>query len=301
MTQKSTFMLIELLIIIILLFMMYMITNKNEMFTNNEKNAIVFFTYQPPKELFDFASKLKNNNYDIFVSINDNDYILPEYDKNINIIKLDETEVKNQGYFNSNINVNGVCSRDKAFYYFNRVNNTNYKHIWFIEEDVFIPTTSTIANIDKKYKDQDFMSNSYYVVDRDINNLNKFNINKDLFFQYYDNHDFFEGGMFVNIEKYFEFPWLKAMTCVLRVSKKYLKEVDNFVIKHKTLIFDEILFVTLALHKNLSIVTPIELSPVVYRCEDYNPYCNHFREDYIFHPIKDFNLQKKIRLKYGFK
>ena len=58
-------------------------------------NAIVFFCFRPPKEIFDFAKLLKNEMYDIFVSINDNDYILPDYDKNfINIIKLNETEVK---------------------------------------------------------------------------------------------------------------------------------------------------------------------------------------------------------------
>jgi hypothetical protein len=86
-------------------------------------NAIVFFCFNPPKEIFDFAKLLKNDNYDIFVSVNDNNYIIPEYDKDaIHIIKLEEEEVKKSGYFNSNNNMrNEVSSRDKAFYYFNRV------------------------------------------------------------------------------------------------------------------------------------------------------------------------------------
>ena len=86
-------------------------------------NAIVFFTFRPPKEIFDFAQSLKTNDYDIFVSINDNNYTVPKYDdQSIIIIKLDENESKQAGYFNSNSNMRDqVSSRDKAFYYFNRM------------------------------------------------------------------------------------------------------------------------------------------------------------------------------------
>jgi hypothetical protein len=201
-------------------------------------NAIVFFCFRPPKEIFDFAKLLKNEIYDIFVSINDNNYIVPDYDKDaINIIKLDENEVMKEGYFNSNFNITQqVSSRDKSFYYFNRINYTDYKHIWFIEEDVFIPTTKTISNIDKKYPDCDYMSNSYYIVDNDINNLDNFNnINKEFPFVKYNKNGFTEHwALNDDLIKYFGFPWLKGMTCAIRVSKKFLNCIDDFAIKHKT-------------------------------------------------------------------
>jgi hypothetical protein len=237
-------------------------------------NAIVFFCFRPPKEIFDFAKLLKNETYDIFVSVNDNNYIMTDYDKDaINIIKLDENKVKKAGYFNSNNNIRQqVSSRDKAFYYFNRVNHTDYKHIWFIEEDVFIPTTKTISNLDKKYPYGDYMSNSYYIVDNDINNLDNFNsINKEfplLNILKVPNNEKLAFTVF-NLDKYFGFPWLKGMTCAIRVSKIFLKHIDIFAIKHKTLIIDEVLYLTLAVHNNLSIINPIELLPIVYRC-DYN-------------------------------
>ena len=179
-------------------------------------NAIVFFCFRPPKEIFDFSKLLKNQMYDIFVSINDNNYIIPDYDETvINIIKLDENEVKNSGYFNSNNNMRyQVTSRDKAFYYFNRINHTDYKHIWFIEEDVFIPTTKTISNLDIKYPDGDYMANSYFIVDNDINNLDNFNnINKEFpFVKYNENYSFNESWAFkdFNLINYYGFPWLKG-------------------------------------------------------------------------------------------
>jgi hypothetical protein len=276
--------------------------------------AIVFFCFRPPKEIFDFAKLLKTEVYDIFVSVNDNNYIIPDYDKNaINIIKLDETEVKNEGYFNSNNNMrNQVSSRDKAFYYFNRINHTDYKHIWFIEEDVFIPTTKTISNIDNKYPDCDYMSNTYFIVDNDVNNLDNFNnINKEFPFIKYNENHFYESWAFndFNLINYYGFPWLKGMTCAIRVSKNFLKNIDIFAIKHKSLIIDEIFYLTLSVHNNLSIINPIELSPIVFRC-DFNNIdkitnslywnLNDIREDYLFHPIKDLNFQNKLRLERNY-
>lgn len=276
-------------------------------------NAIVFFCFRPPKEIFDFAKLLKNSKYDIFVSVNDNKYIIPKYDKKaITIIKLDDDEVKNAGYFNSNFNMKyKVSSRDKAFYYFNRINDTNYKYIWFIEEDVFIPTPNTLSDIDDKYPEGDYMSNSYYIIDNDIKNLDNFdNINKQYsFIQYYKHLPFFECWLFQDVSNYLKFPWLKALTCVIRVSKKFLKIIDIFVIKNKMLIIDEVLYLTLSLHNNLLIINPVELSPIVGRrwmniidniSNNFYWNYNDIRSDYLFHPIKDLKLQNKLRIKYNF-
>uniref|UniRef100_A0A6C0B0B7 Nucleotide-diphospho-sugar transferase domain-containing protein n=1 Tax=viral metagenome TaxID=1070528 RepID=A0A6C0B0B7_9ZZZZ len=278
-------------------------------------NAIVFFCFRPLKRIFDFAKLLKNSDYDIFVSINDNSYILPDYDNSaITVIKLDDNQVGNAGYFNSNNNMRyKVCSRDKAFYYFNRISNTNYKHIWFIEEDVFIPTTKTISDIDSKYPEGDFMSNSYFIVDNDINNLNNFaNINKQApFIQYDKTNKFYQSWAFedLHFKDFLQFPWLKGMTCAIRVSMNFLKMIDIFASKYKILLMDEVLYPTLSLHNNLSIVNPVELSSIVFT-RDFNKddiirnnfYWNYddIRPDYLFHPIKDLDLQVFLRKTYNF-
>jgi len=278
-------------------------------------NAICFFTFRPPKQIFDFAKKLKTHEYNIFVSINDNNYIIPEYDENaITIIKLDDIIVKDAGYFNSNNNIRGhVCSRDKAFYYFNKINTIDYKFIWFIEEDVFIPTTKTINNIDIKYPYGDYLSNSYFTVCDDIDKYkDTLNINLDFpIVTFNNNYSFHESSSFreYNLMHYFNLPWLKSMSCAIRVSKNFLEHIDIFVKKHNTLFFDEVLYPTISLHNNLVIVNPIELTPIVYRC-DFNNVdnitnylywnFNDIREDYLFHPIKDLDLHQKLRDDHNF-
>jgi len=269
-------------------------------------NAIVFFTFQPPKELFEFAAQLKKPGYDIFVSVNDNQYELPEYDKDITIIKLNSEEVKKAGYYNSNNNMREqVSSRDKAFYYFNTLNHTNYKHIWFIEDDVFIPTVKTLQDLDNKYPDGDYLSNSYFVVA--CNNDEYHGINPSFPIVLFDEeYSFYESWAFkdFNVKNFFPMPWLKGMTCAIRVSRNFLREVDRFAAKHNRLIVDEVFYPSLAFHRGLKIVNPIELTPIVYRT-DFNwsdKISNYMywteddiRPDYLFHPIKDFETQQRIR------
>ena len=102
-------------------------------------------------------------------------------------------------------------------------------------------------------------------------------------------------------------PWLKGMSCAIRVSKTFLSHIDTFAKKNNTLLFDEILYPTLSLHNNLTIINPIELSSIVYRCDFNNTdkinnyfYWNYndIRSDYLFHPIKNLQLQNELRKKF---
>lgn len=273
-------------------------------------NAIVFFTFRPPKEIFDFAKRLKNNKYDVFVSINDNNYEIPEYDdKSITIIKLNTDEVYKAGYYNSNYNIkNRVSSRDKAFYYFNKINTTNYKHLWFIEEDVFIPTTKTLIDIDNKYPEGDLLTNGGFSIGHD--NISDKNINKNYpLVKLIDGNIIMHPWAFIKTGKYFNFPWLKCMVCAIRVSKNFLYHINIFAKRYKILMMDEVLYPTMCLHNNLVIINPVELYPIVYRYETkYEDYITNslywtekdIRGDYLFHPIKDLQLQNDIRKKYNF-
>ena len=154
------------------------------------------------------------------------------------------------------------------------------------------------------------MSNSYYIVSDNMNNI--LNANKEFPFVQYDNeYKFHEGWQFekINLKNYFKFPWLKGMSAAIRVSKIFLKYIDIFAIQNKTLIFDEILYPTIALHNNLLMINPIELSSIVFKC-DYNNIdtitnylywnFNDIREDYLLHPIKDLKLQNDLRLIHRF-
>jgi hypothetical protein len=267
-----------------------MTTNLETNNLENSINAIVFFCYRPPKQIFDFAKKLKSNSYDIYISINDNNYDeTPYIDNSIIIIKIDDSIAIQEGYFDSSLVVpNNPCSRDKAFYFFNRINNINYKYIWFIEEDVFIPTINTIKNIDDKYQNIDYLSNVPFFV----GNIRE-NEEHD-FVKFNDDYNFHSGWQFRNseIHKYFKLPWLKTMSCAIRVSQLFLKKIDEFAIKHKKLIMDELLYPTISYHNNLSMFSPLELSNIIWQ---RHWKFKELRDDYLYHPMKDLILQDKLR------
>ena len=232
--------------------------------------AIVLLTVKPTQKTIDFFQKLKKKNYDLYICVDDNDYILPNYDKSlVNIIKFDDEIPKKYGYYGSvSYCENRACSRDKALYYFCEINKT-YDYVWHIEDDVFIPSIDTIKNIDLKYPTGDLLSAS---------NQN-----------YNDSIDWYH---WYKIENKIEKPWYRSMICAIRTSRELLKSISQFVSKNKYLLFCEVLFNTIAMHNNLKVINPPELKYITwkdtFKLEEMNI-------SKLYHPVKDIDLQYKYR------
>ncbi len=167
-----------------------------------------------------------------------------------------------------------ACSREKGLYYFKYINN-QYKHIWFIEDDVFIPFIKTIESIDSTHVDYDLLVRS---------------------------HDKFMKN---TIDKWYHWhkvintvcePYGRSMICAIRVSADLLDCIDNYAKMHGKLYFCECLFNTIALHNNLSVKCPEELKYIDYlrntwKGVDIDKY-------HLFHPVKDLAEQKRLRISY---
>lgn len=237
------------------------------------KIAICFLSTTVNIETFNFADSLKQDNYDIYICIDDNDIIIPNYDYNkINIIRINNDDAKLCGFTGSVVYcLDRPCSRDKALYYF-CILDTSYDYTWFIEDDVFVPTKYTIKNIDEKYKSDDLLC--------EANHLKK---SKD------DNSHYWQH--WPRLENKIEFPWAHSMICAVRVSKLLLKYICNFATYHQSLLFDETLFNTLAVHNNLSVTTPIELSTITFSFTDIDINENDINILYMYHPIKSVSKQ----------
>ena len=83
------------------------------------KNIICFLTVKPTKEFYDFAKTFKNNEYDVYIIIDSNEYIIPEYDGAIPIIKINNNVCETRGFKNTLYYCkNKAFARDKALYYF---------------------------------------------------------------------------------------------------------------------------------------------------------------------------------------
>jgi mannosyltransferase OCH1-like enzyme len=241
------------------------------------KKIICFLTLKPSLEFYNFCKTLINKEYDVYICIDDNSYTIPQYDGVIKIIQIDNQECIEQG-FKSSVSYfyNQACSRDKALYYFCRKydsvnnninNNKQYEHIWFIEEDVFIPTNNTLMLIDSKYKNGDLLCRDQNVCD--INHMvSLFNTVKD--------------------KIHFNAPYTQSMICAIRISKKILNHINDYVNEYRELFLDELLFTTIAKNNDLAIINPEEFSTIFF---NRTWRFINIKPNYLYHPLKDSNIQ----------
>ena len=234
---------------------------------------ICFLTVRPSELFYNYCKILKNDNYDVYIFIDDNQYSIPNCDHTIHIIKLDNELCESDGFKNTvSYCKHKSCSRDKALYYFCKDTTINYEYIWFIEEDVFIPDVDTILKIDDNYKDGDLISESNAVC--------------------YDNKRNWSHWDMCIEECKLELPFCKGMICAIRVSPKMLTFINDYANKYKTLFFCEILFNTLAYQNNLTIINPKELSTIEYR-RDWSK--NEIQKTHLYHPMKCIKTQYEYR------
>lgn len=168
-----------------------------------------------------------------------------------------------------------ACSRDKALFYFCRINQRNHPKIWFIEEDVFFYSLNTIRSIDEKYPHADLLSSN--------NNIKK---NKKVNWQ----NKWHWPRIFSQAR--LPPPYATSMICAIRVSQKLLKCLDQYVRVAKSLFVDEALFNTISLHAKLVTRTPDELSSIKFR-KDWKK--EEIGKENLYHPIKSVARQFELR------
>lgn len=191
--------------------------------------------------------------------------------KNIKFIQIDNTLCLNSGFQNiSYITLRkNVTGWDKAIYYFS-INNFDYQNIWFFEDDVYFNSENTILQIDSKYKEEDILCNSSYEKGK------------------------LQEWLWKYIDIHFSPPYYCGMMCALRLSKKYLSCVCDYVNKNKTLFFLEAFFPTIAKHYKLKIIeSPIEFINVTHRNSFSD--CKNLNINNLYHPIKDLELHSFYR------
>ncbi len=260
---------------------------KNDKNIKSNKTAICLLAFQPGEELIKLYDDLyRGNKYDIYVIVDDNNYDISELEddfSNIKFIKIKEEICYKYGYIHLNFMVKkGEPSAwDKCIYYFCEVNKINYKFIWFLEDDVFVPTSKTIKNIDYKYGNEDLLISRNDLV------KNRKNIKNNIPYV-----------QIQEIEKYMNSelkPFLsKSMVCAIRISNNFIKKIKLYVEKNKSMFFLEFFFPTLAKYYGLNIKKTDELKNIVFRkiwtIDDI------FKEqNTLFHPVKKVLLQKSFR------
>jgi hypothetical protein len=237
------------------------------------KNIICFLTVKPTKEFYNFAKTLKNNEYDVYIIVDSNDYIIPEYDGAIPIIKVNNNICESRGFKNTLYYCNNKAfARDKALYYFT-VSRISFKYLWLIEEDVFIPNTTIIPSIDSKYPNFDLLCKANKITSKITQPI-----------------DWHWPKIKSNI--FIQLPWACSLVCAIRITPKLLGCIAKYAKTFNTLFLDEALFNTIAIHNGLAIRAIEELSKLEFN-KRWN--INEFSEKYLYHPIKNIQDQIFIR------
>ena len=262
--------------LIIILIIIYLINNlkKNnqiEKFANKNNNYICFLCVNLTDKLIKTSTNMLKYGYKVFIMVDNNTIKHPTNIKDINILQMDDKKCIKLGYKNASVTLKkNPVTWDKVFYYFSNI-DTDFKNIWFIEEDVFIPRFDLLIDLDEQYKDEDLLCK------QDIAHAT-------------DKLKWHWNRAKGKIDK----PWYRSLLCCHRQSQRLLQRIKNYVDKNGSLLFLELMVNTLA-HNNNYVVKDIPNLKTItwktkYKVED-------IKMDNFYHPMKDLKEQEDYRIK----
>ena len=264
-------------------------------------SSICFLTKNPPD---DFYKLIKDfiPNHKVYVCIDDNNHKVDW--EGVEIIQMDENIPHQAGYHSMHLDkfpkfYNKSISREKAHYYIHKNLDTN--HVWFIEEDVFIPRHDLLKQIDDEFKDSDLLIRDIQTIETHPNWPHWNGPTGDEFDIIHSN------GTWLSGEKISNKDLKRSMIASVRVSKKFVECMDMYLHDHNRigLFMDECCIPTLAHLYNLKIDCPKELGYILWRDGEQKdneyiifPYSkDKVNENMMYHPIKD--LKRQITLRFG--
>jgi hypothetical protein len=227
-------------------------------------NAFLTLTVRPTDDLLEFI-RLLNKYIKAYIVVDDNTYI-PEPQDEYFILQVPDEVCEIHHYTNINHVISKpITSWNKVIFFLNQILK-EIKFCWIVEDDVFIPTLSSIIEMTKKYSKYDLVS----VGNDSINNSQKW---------FHWKH---EKNLKLFQRKYLH----KSMLAAVGMSRKLLNKIEKFAQKHHTLAFLEIIFNTLAYEYKLKQINAPELSTIVWRkkwsIKDFESKLENW-----FHPIKE--------------
>jgi hypothetical protein len=224
--------------------------------------AIVFLTRKPHATMLEYIPELKRDGYDIYVCADD--MLSGPF------LQYTSRECEEAGYKNGLLpwHMSRPSAWEKALYHFCE-KDTQYEHVWFIEDDVLITSADALYTMDQQYPASDVLSESHIVVTK---------YKRDWHWQLAHN--------------IIELPWAKSMMCACRLSKRLLQIIREYVDIHKTLLYHEFMFNTLAMQHGLVVETPDGLNGITYQ---YKWKLDEMEPGVLYHPVKDIGSHPLLR------
>lgn len=196
---------------------------------------------------------------------------------------VSEEQIVKLGYHNSVAYPGSIsqikknpCAWDKFAYLFCEVEK-KYETVIVVEEDVFVNSPESFLILYERFKEQkaDLFTTRHEEM---------YATSSELKMWHWPQTTAILGP-----------PYYFSLTCAMVVSRKLLNVVAEFVAKHKTLLFHEIMYNTLAEHNGLKAMFTQQLLGSIYSH-------GSFTVDYVlrtpfnfFHPVKQFENHERIR------
>jgi hypothetical protein len=280
------------LYVCVALTLLYLISHASytEGFQNSTLYPVCFLTVSPQEDYLDFLLGFTLTQ-PVYVVCDNNEYAPPEQIKSKNYTAVVITEVDapathhitpntlyflkiaddtcgKRGFLNTNNAVPKTPSAwDKALYYFCLKNMA--EHVWFVEEDVFIPRATILDEINVKYPTTDLVTKQH-VLEKD----------DPEFYWWFDG----EGKM--------DRPYYRSLVCASRISRRLLDLVGKMAKEKRTVCFLEILFNSLAHNNGFTIEQIPELQSIIFR---HNWTKDTVHMNGLFHPVKNIEEQTEFR------
>lgn len=244
-------------------------------------SAICFLTYRPQIQTIDFARELAEDavkyKADVFIVIDDNNFDVSNItnSSSFQLLQIPNEQCVQYGYQKTISLADGwreVTSWDKALLYFGLVDK-NYSFVWLIEDDVFISSVHAFRSLHELYSDV-----SDLIVPR-----NSINILGDT-----------KTWLWGKAVGKHVVPWACSMVNVVGLSRRMLIAIDDYVQWLGEVPFHEFFFNTLAIHLNLTMISPTELSTIVYQAS-YSFEEVLMQPNNLWHPFKNLIMQKAWR------
>ena len=271
-TKKIVFPILIIILIFLLIKCVSKINNRKETFTN--QNYMCFMCVKLTPELLNFANNFKKN-YKVFIMVDNNDIKFTSQKQGINILQIDDQKCIDLGYQNASATLKkNPVTWDKVFYYFGNI-DTNFNHIWFIEEDVFVPRYNFFTDLDHKYPSPDLLCKN------DIPEAT-------------DKQTWHWSRARGKIKK----PWFRSLLCCHRQSRRNLQKVKEYVDQNGSLLFLEFMINTIAHHNNFQVQTIPQFNNIVFKRKKKYTF-DEVDLDNLYHPIKDLKTHIEFREKLG--
>lgn len=286
-SHKIVYTVLYVLIAVALLYLVVNLAGYAEGFQGAESKPTVapgsyslcFLCVAPPKEFLNSLVQFTQTQ-PVYVLCDNNEYNPPdsldyktvritEKDASISypvnpgtlyIVQIEDAICGKGGYINSASTIPKKPSAwDKALYYFCEKNMA--QHVWFVEEDVFVPRADIFDEMNARYPNTDFVTKQHVSETEDPE-----------FFWWFDA----EGKM--------ERPYYRSLVCAARLSRNLFNEIAKIAKEKRTVCFVETLFSTIVEQKKLTKEIAPELQSVIFR-HDWTKDTVH--RNGLFHPVKD--------------